>query len=95
MMHKQPLSHMVTPQTQIRQDSMRCIHLARLLFKDGHEYAAQVANNVKEGCVLIEQGRKYTKGEYADDGKISARRKNPMSSKQQNITHQDPAKFST
>jgi integrase len=63
-------------------NTMRYIHLAQVLFKDQHEYVTRVAHNVKEACALIEQGWKYTTGEYDDGGKIFAKPKDPLASEQ-------------
>ena len=51
-------------------NTMKYIHLARLLFSDDQNYISRVATNAKEACLLVDAGFEYVTGEYDDGGKI-------------------------
>jgi integrase len=51
-------------------NTMKYIHLAKVLFKDDEQYISRVATNVKDACILVDAGFEYVTGEYDDGGKI-------------------------
>jgi integrase len=51
-------------------NTLKYIHLAKVLFKDDEKYVSRVATNAKDACVLVDAGFEYVTGEYDDGGKI-------------------------
>jgi len=51
-------------------NTMKYIHLAKVLFKDDQKYISRVAKNAKEACILVDARFEFGTGEYKDGGKI-------------------------
>jgi integrase len=60
-------------------NTMKYIHLAKVLFNDDQQYISRVAANAKDACILVDAGFEYVTGEYDDGGKIFRKPKDYVS----------------